>query len=114
MLGTVSDGVKQDVSIFIDGIRFVRVRFIDCQLIYKATADIDFVDCIFEGCEWTFDDAAARMLGFLATVYEKTSPIGQELVEGIFDSIRDKRITQFRAEVRSDLKADAVVMAKSA
>jgi hypothetical protein len=100
MFTTVADREKRDTSIFIDGIRFVRVHFINCQLIYRAEDDVDFEDCTFDHCDWTLDGAAERMLGFLATLHEKTGPVGKELVEGIFDSIRNKRVTEIRGSAQ--------------
>ena len=61
---TVADQIKEDTSIIIDGIRFVRVHFRDCQLIYEARDETDFEDCTFERVNWTFAEGAGRMIAF--------------------------------------------------
>lgn len=99
MLHTRQDETIANTSVFLDGERFVRCQFVDCTLIYEGREEVDFQDCTFEGCSWTFSDAAIRMLGFLATVHDGTGSTGPELVSGIFDSIRNKRlVTVLREE----------------
>jgi hypothetical protein len=110
----VTDQVRRHTSIPIDGVHFVRCKFDDCELIYRASDEVDFDDCTFVQCERTFDDAAVRTLGFLSTLFKKTGPDGQRLVESIFKGIRSEKIAQLRAEAQSELTADAITVPKSA
>lgn len=98
MLRTRQDEIFENTSVFLDGERFVRCRFVGCTLIYECRDEVDFQDCAFEGCSWTFSDAAIRMLNFLSTVYEEAGPTGSDLVTGIFKSIKDRRLLDLRHE----------------
>jgi len=98
MLHTRQDEVIENQSVFLDGVRFVRCRFVGCTLIYECRDDVDFQDCTFEECSWTFSDAAIRMLNFLSTVYQEAGPTGTALVSGIFKSIKDHRLLDLRHE----------------
>jgi len=92
---TLTDETKQNTTILIDGIRFVRVQFVNCQLIYEAREEVDFQDCTFDRVEWTFADAAERMIGFLATV-AKNGAGGKSFVEAIVRSIMTDEVSRVR------------------
>jgi hypothetical protein len=98
MLATIADRTFERTSLFLDGGLFVRCHFVECQMIYEGRDGVDFRDCTFERCSWTFDDAAERTIGFLSTLHQKVGPDGPELVEGIFKSIRDNRIAEVTAD----------------
>lgn len=96
------DKTIESCQLRIDGKHFVHCRFVNVELIYWADDDVDFEDCTFENCSWTFDEAAERMIGLLSTLQERVSG-GPELVEGIFNSIRNKKVETIRQSVRLEL-----------
>lgn len=104
MANTLTDQTFADGSYVIDGLRFIRCRFVKMQLIYGAEGEVDFKDCTFENCSWTFDDAAERMIGFLSTLHEQVRPEGPELVEGIFKSIQSRKVATIRRDARAELQ----------
>lgn len=82
-----------DRAIFIDGIKFGRCDFIRCQLFYRATEQAFFRECTLDQCEWVFEDAAENMFALLSSIFRGTNGEGQNLVEAIFDGIRDGSIS---------------------
>ncbi len=93
---TISDTTKSDTSILIDGIRFSRVHFRDCELIYSAEDEAEFEDCTFEDVSWSFSGAAERTIAFLAMLNRNTGTKGQTLVDSIFRTIKDASVTRIR------------------
>lgn len=91
---SMTNQTKTNSSLFIDGFHFVRVSFIDCQLIYQGRDDVDFEDCTFDRVSWTFDDAAERTIKFLATLNQKTGTDGKDLVDAIIASIKGGSVIQ--------------------
>ena len=53
----------------LDGESFFDCEFRACRLVYAGGEPPIFKDCRFEGCEWRFDDAAARTLAHLKLVW---------------------------------------------
>ncbi|MDQ3656687.1 MAG: hypothetical protein M3457_16635 [Chloroflexota bacterium] len=99
-MDTFVDRKFEDEFLYVDLASFVRCTFIKCELTYSGGGAADFEDCIFEDCSWTFEGAAVRTIDFLATVYRRTGTTGQDLVEGIFDSIRNSPVIDIRDEGR--------------
>lgn len=97
---TVANATFRDDAVRLDGNRYVKCHFTDCQLIYAGDNETDFQDCTFMRCSWTFDDAALRTLSFLTTLYHGAGPVGGDLVEAIFASVRRARIELL--ELRDD------------
>ncbi len=91
-MNTIANKTFRGDAVRLDGNRYVKCHFTDCQLIYAADNETDFQDCTFVRCSWTFDDAALRTLSFLTTLYHSAGPVGGDLVEGIFASVRRARI----------------------
>ncbi len=96
-------------SLIVDGQRFVRCTFVDCQLIYEATIAADFDDCTFHDCTWTFDGAAERTITYLATLATKTGPYGRKLVDGVFKSVLNRRVLEIRDEAHITTQEDGSV-----
>lgn len=92
MLSTQTAEKFVDTSLFLDGIRFVRCTFVNCQLIYEGRDDVDFQDCTFENCSWTLGAAAERTVNFLSILQRRTGATGLKLVDEIFDSLRTDSI----------------------
>lgn len=110
-MDTFVDRKFEDESLFIDLASFERCTFIRCELTYAGGGAADFQDCIFEDCSWTFEGSAVRTIDFLASVYRRTGKTGQDLVEGIFDSIRNSPVIDIRDEGR--IKARESVSVKT-
>jgi len=106
---TFVDRTFENESLFLDLGSFVRCTFTKCQLTYHGDGIVDFQDCIFEDCSWTFEGAAARTLEFLATLYRRTGQSGQELVEGIIESIKSSPVIDLRDEGRLKTRETLVV-----
>ena len=56
-------------TVTLDGERFSDCEFQDCRLVYAGGEVPHFANCRFVGCEWKFDDAAARTLAHLKAVW---------------------------------------------
>lgn len=102
---TIENTWFKDDAVRLDGNRYVKCNFTDCQLIYAGEDETDFQDCTFMGCSWTFDDAALRTLSFLTTLYHSAGPVGGDLVEAIFASVRRARIELL--ELHDELRISA-------
>jgi hypothetical protein len=57
-------------TVALDGEAFTDCEFRDCRLVYAGGATPSFTDCKFDGCDWRFDDAAARTLAHLKLVWQ--------------------------------------------
>jgi hypothetical protein len=49
-------------TVALDGERFADCEFRDCRMIYRGGEPPKFDNCQFAGCDWRFEDAAARTL----------------------------------------------------
>jgi len=56
-------------TVALDGESFADCEFRDSRLVYSGGKAPSFENCRFEGCEWKFDDAAARTLAHLKLVW---------------------------------------------
>ncbi len=52
-----------------DGEVFTGCEFRDSRLVYAGGELPSFSDCRFDGCEWKYDEAAARTLAYLKVVW---------------------------------------------
>lgn len=91
---TIKDRVFKHSPVVVEGIRFVRCKFIECQIVYTAKDDVSFEDCNFVECNWTFDGPAEETLIFLSELYRGLGTQGRELVESVFQSIRTGTVKQ--------------------
>ncbi len=98
MLEAIVGRTFQDTTLSLDGVRFVRCRFVNAQLIYTAREETDFEECTFDRCSWTFEGPAENMIAFLSILQDKVTPDGPELVEAIFKSIRNGKVAELRAD----------------
>jgi len=90
----IADKEFKRTSINVEGIHFLRCKFIECQIIYSARDDVAFEDCSFIECSWTFDGPAEETLVFLSELYNGLGQQGRELVESVFQSIRTGTVKQ--------------------
>jgi len=56
-------------TVILDGESFADCEFRDCRLVYSGGELPHFSQCRFDGCDWKFEDAAGRTLGFLKLVW---------------------------------------------
>ena len=56
-------------TVALDGEHFSDCEFRDCRLIYAGGETPVFEHCSFVGCDWKFEDAAARTLAHLKAVW---------------------------------------------
>jgi hypothetical protein len=89
----VENRTYKDQTVRIDGTLFVRCRFDNCKLIFKAQDLVGFDHCDLIECQWVFDGPAENALLFLSALY-RLGPAGQDLVEGIFQSVRTGEVFQ--------------------
>ncbi|MBW8813257.1 MAG: hypothetical protein JF588_07500 [Caulobacterales bacterium] len=71
-------------TIALDGEAFSSCEFRDCRLVYSGGAPPTFADCRFDGCDWRYDEAAARTLAHLKVVWNLGGkPSVQALIKDI-------------------------------
>lgn len=56
-------------TVALDGESFADCEFRDCRLVYSGGEPPSFARCKFDGCDWRFDDAAARTLAHMKVVW---------------------------------------------
>ena len=56
-------------TVTMDGEVFTDCEFRDSRLVYAGGELPSFSDCRFDGCEWKYDEAAARTLAYLKVVW---------------------------------------------
>jgi hypothetical protein len=64
-----SGAIFNHESVALDGESFERCEFRQCRLVYAGGELPSFTDCRFDACEWKYDEAAARTLGYLKLVW---------------------------------------------
>jgi hypothetical protein len=56
-------------TVALDGEAFSDCEFRDCRLVYAGGEPPTFSGCKFDSCDWRLDDAAARTVAYLKTVW---------------------------------------------
>ncbi len=56
-------------TVVLDGEAFSDCEFRACRMIYAGGEPPRFDGCKFDDCEWRFDGAAQRTLGFMKVVW---------------------------------------------
>ena len=56
-------------TVVLDGEEFDDCEFRDCRLVYAGGKPPKFAGCRIDGCEWKYEDAAARTLAHLKVVW---------------------------------------------
>ena len=56
-------------TVALDDEEFTDCEFRDCRLVYQGGEPPKFTGCSFVGCDWRYDDAAARTLAHLKLVW---------------------------------------------
>lgn len=78
-----------DETVTVDGNEFHNCRFTGSRLVFTGMGALPkFANCVFDRCQWVFDGPAENTIQYFALLYNGLGPGGQELIEGLFDSIR--------------------------
>jgi hypothetical protein len=77
-----------DETVEVDGNEYQNCRFTESRIVYSGGAVPRFANCVFDRCQWVFDEAAENTIQYFALLYNGLGAGGQELIEGVFDSIR--------------------------
>ena len=75
-------------TVALDGEEFRDCEFRDCRLVYLGGEPPKFHGCSFVGCDWRYDDAAARTLAHLKLVW---SVGGKSSVQALIKDITVSR-----------------------
>lgn len=78
----------RDQTIAIDGNQYIGCTFIRCRIVFTGFEEGVFDRCTFTSCDWGFSGPAVNTLNYLAAIYRGLGENGQEMVEGVFESIR--------------------------
>jgi hypothetical protein len=77
---------KEDVHM--DFNQFLNCTFIDCNLIYHGYGPIGMEGCSFKNVRWSFSDAAANTVAFMAALYAGAGEGGRQLIDKTFENIK--------------------------
>jgi len=80
-------------TIEIDGNQYINCTFIKCRIVFTGFEEGVFDECKFIRCDWGFSGPAVSTLNYLAAIYNGLGENGQDMVEGIFESIRRGIVT---------------------
>lgn len=91
------------IRVPIDGVRFEECTFNQTKLIFRAEGSVEFDRCTFDACDWVFEDAALWTLQFLAALHDGLDDKGQDLVDDVFEAVREGRLGEklFHPEIVS-------------
>jgi hypothetical protein len=79
-------------QIRLDFNRFIRCRFINCSMIFSGFGGFGIEQCELVEASWTLADAARTTVQMLTGIYHGAGETGPDLVEQIFDSIRQNAL----------------------
>jgi len=74
-------------SIVIDGNRYSQCTFKSCKLIYRGGDIPIFEGCKLDFCQWIWEDAALRTIGFLRGVHSGLGPGGLRVVDDVLKHV---------------------------
>jgi hypothetical protein len=83
-----------DETVSVDGRTFVNCRFTLSRIVYAGGPVPQFIECVFDRCQWVFDGPAENTIQYFALMFTGLGLGGQEIVEGVFDSIRKGGVGQ--------------------
>lgn len=81
-------------TVLVDGYHYHNCCFNQCKIVFRATEPVKFDGCVFNECIWEFDGPAENALLYLSALYNGLGEGGKELVEGVFESIRQGAVEQ--------------------
>ena len=89
----ISDRTFVNGRIDVDGETYVRCVFDHCGIVYSALQPVRFIECRFISCEWIFSESADLTLAYLSALYRGLGAQGAQLVESIFQRIREGSVS---------------------
>lgn len=92
-LNLVKNRVFHKDTIQVDGNRYEECIFEECLIEYGGLGEVAFVNCRLNNVNWSFVGPAANTISFLSMLHNGFGPLGQELVNNLFNSIRRTTIT---------------------
>ena len=78
------------VVVVIDGKKFVKCNFVNCDLVYKGGEVPVFDGCDLNGSLWVFDEAARRSLEWLHRVCHAFGPHGNQAFQQVIDDLKKR------------------------
>lgn len=90
----IVDQTFEDERLEVDGTTFERCVFKRCRIVFSAIDTVSFKQCHFDTCEWIFDGPAEATLKYLSALYRGLGPAGQDLIELIFQSVREGNLEE--------------------
>jgi hypothetical protein len=78
-------------DVHMDFNHFINCRFVGCNLIYHGFGTMGMEGCSFTNVRWTFSDAAANTVDFMASLYTGAGEGGRKLIEQTFENIKAGR-----------------------
>lgn len=82
------DDVIKGKWLLLDGNEFVRVKFIDCDLVFAGNGPVSFDACNFLDCRWSFEGPALETLNYLAALYNGLGEAGQRLFNELVENLK--------------------------
>ena len=71
-------------TVVLDGQAFTDCEFRECRLVYAGGEVPVFAGCRFDACDWKFDEAAGRTLGYLQVLWTLgQKPTVQALIKDV-------------------------------
>jgi len=75
-------------TVLLDDEVFTDCEFRDCRMVYAGGGTPVFTSCSFVGCDWKYDEAAARTLAHLKLVW---SVGGKQSIQALIKDITVSR-----------------------
>jgi hypothetical protein len=81
-------------TIRLDFNSFTGCQFVRCVMIFGGHGAFSFVGCTFSEVSWQFTEAAAMTLQTLAGLYHGMGEGGRDIVESLFETIRNSNVPE--------------------
>jgi hypothetical protein len=85
-----TNNTYKNLTIHVDGQSFINCLFENCVLEFSGTGYLEFQSNKLVNTRWAFVGPAGNTIGFLAALYGGLGTEGVEVVERLFDEIRNK------------------------
>jgi hypothetical protein len=74
-------------DVLVDGQHFRNCQFTESRIVFRATAPVEFEECVFTQCEWVFDGPAEHMLFYLSALATSLGVDAREMVVNLLNGI---------------------------
>ena len=75
-------------TVALDGERYSGCEFRGCRMVFRGGEPPHFDDCLFDNCDWRFEEAAANTLAHLKIVWAAG---GKATVQALIKTITGAR-----------------------